>query len=154
MTPPQASDRVSQLVAIGASAGGIEALSRLVASLPPTFPAPIIVAQHLDPDCVSHPQEMLARAGRLPVRTVVGREPLLAGHIYVVPADRHVDVTDHEVRAHADGTIPDRPKPSINLLQGSAARVHGERLYAVILTGSGSDGADGARLVKEAGGTA
>src|SRR5919109_799931 len=141
----------SQLVVVGASAGGVEALSRLVATLPDPFPAPVVIAQHLDPTRVSHLEEILARSSRLPVRTVTGREPLQAGSIYVVPANRHVEITDHDVSVHVDP--PGRPMPSIDLLLGTAARVYGEGLYAVILTGTGSDGADGARQVKEAGGT-
>jgi two-component system CheB/CheR fusion protein len=141
----------SQLVVVGASAGGVEALSRLVATLPDPFPAPVVIAQHLDPTRVSHLEEILARSSRLPVRTVTGREALQAGSIYVVPANRHVEITDHDVSVHVDP--PGRPMPSIDLLLGTAARTFGEGLHAVILTGTGSDGADGARQVKEAGGT-
>src|SRR5438093_10215980 len=144
----------AQLVVIGASAGGVEALSALVETLPKSFPAPIVVAQHLDPSRVSHLREILARTSPLPVRTVTDREPLAPGQVYVVPADRHVEITDHAVEVHADGAgAPERPKPSIDLLFASAARAFGEHLYAAILSGTGSDGADGARLVKEAGGT-
>jgi two-component system, chemotaxis family, CheB/CheR fusion protein len=143
--------KASQLVVIGASAGGIEALLTLVATLPPEFPAPIVVAQHLDPSRASHLGAILSRRSTLPVRTVMDHEPLESGAVYVVPADRNVEVTDHEVRLHADATSG--PRPSVNMLLGSAARIFGEDLYAVILTGTGSDGADGARLVKEAGGT-
>src|SRR5215813_1058124 len=87
------------LVVVGSSAGGIEALSTLVASLPAGFPAPIILAQHLDPRYPSHLQEILARHTVLPVRLVT-LEPakLQSGVIYVVPADHNVQVTDHTVQ--------------------------------------------------------
>src|SRR5262249_14035680 len=141
----------SRLVVVGASAGGINALSQLVATLPQGFAAPVLVAQHLDPSRASHLQEILTRQSTLPVRTVTDRATLETGVIYVVPANRHVEVTDHEVSLleDADG----RPMPSIDRLLSSAAHIFGENLIAVILTGSGSDGADGAREVKEAGGT-
>jgi two-component system CheB/CheR fusion protein len=139
------------LVVIGASAGGIEALSRLVSMLPSDFPAPIVIAQHLEPSRVSHLEEILGRRSLLPVRSVQDQAALEAGVVYVVPANRDVEITDHAISLRRDQ--PGRPKPSIDLLLASAAEVFGERLIAVILTGTGSDGADGARRVKEAGGT-
>ena len=140
-----------QLVVVGSSAGGIEALSVLVSTLPRDFPAPLVIAQHLDPQRPSHLGEILARQSTLPVTTILDHEALTPGHIFVVPSDRHVEITDGHLslRQHAAG----RPKPSINLLFGTAALSYGERLIAVILTGSGSDGATGALEVKRAGGT-
>jgi two-component system CheB/CheR fusion protein len=142
---------VSQLVVIGASAGGIDALSTLVGTLPRDFPAPIVVAQHLDPRRASHLEEIVARRGPLTVRTVQASEPLLPGVIYVVPANRVVEVSDHRVTVREDGQSG--PKPSVDRLFDSAARAYGEGLVAVILSGSGSDGAAGARHVTSAGGT-
>ena len=142
----------SQLVVIGSSAGGIEALSRLVATLPKEFGAPIVVAQHLDPRRVSRLGEILARHSTLPVRTVADYERLQPGTVFVVPADRDIEITDHDIRLRSEPTLR-HPKPSIDLLLTSAARQFGERLVAVILTGTGSDGATGARAVHNAGGT-
>ncbi len=142
---------VRQLVVVGSSAGGVEALSTLVASLPTDFPAPIVVAQHLDRSRVSHLEEILARQSTLPVRTVVATEVLQPGVVYVVPADRDVEISDHHVSVREN--LGAGPKPSVDLLLGTAAQVFGEDLYAVILSGTGSDGADGARLVKATGGT-
>ena len=141
-----------QLVVIGSSAGGIDALSTLVSTLSPDFPAPIIAAQHLDPSRLSHLQEILSRKSVLPVRTAQDQEQLQNGVVYVVASDRHVEITDHTVNVMSE-TARGRPAPSIDLLLGSAAEVFGEQLIAVILTGLGSDGADGARRVKELGGT-
>jgi two-component system CheB/CheR fusion protein len=152
MRMDEAAPAPRQLVVIGASAGGIDALSTLVSTLSPDFPAPIIVAQHLDPSRFSHLQEILARKSRVPVRTVGDREPLEDGVVYVVPADRHVEISDHVVHVQAESRRG-RPTPSIDLLLASAAEAFGERLIAVVLTGFGSDGADGARRVKELGGT-
>ena len=140
----------SQLVIVGASAGGIDALSTLVATLPQEFPAPIVIAQHLDPRRASHLEQIFGRRTALPVRNVEEREKLEPGVIYLIPANRHAEITDHEVRVRsADGGV----MPSIDMLLTSAAEVFGERLIAVVLTGMGSDGALGARAVKEAGGT-
>ncbi|MDQ3613190.1 MAG: PAS domain-containing protein, partial [Chloroflexota bacterium] len=138
------------LVVVGSSAGGIEALGTLVAGLPADFPAPIVIAQHLDPNHQSHLAEILGRKSPLPVRTVDDTEALEHGVIFVVPSNRHVEITDHHVGVLANG--PERPKPSVDRLLITAAAVFGERLIAVILTGSGSDGTAGARAVKEADG--
>ena len=141
----------SHLVVVGASAGGIEALSELVSTLPEDFTAPIVIAQHLDPERKSRLEEILSRRSTLPVRTVADHEPLQAGVVFVVPANRHVNVTDTEVELQVD--THGRPKPSVDLLMRSAADVFGERLVAVVLTGTGSDGTEGARAVRNAGGT-
>lgn len=143
--------KLHSLVVVGASAGGVEALTTLVSTLPVGFPAPIVLAQHLDPHQPSHLGEILARYSHLPVQSVTDQVPLAPGTIYVIPADRHVEVTDHELRLRA-GDPGTRPKPSINLLFSSAAQAYGEQLVAVILTGTGSDGASGAYQVKAAGG--
>lgn len=143
----------SQLVVVGASAGGVEALSVLVAALPPDFPVPIVVAQHLDPRRPSHLEAVLSVRSTLPVRTVTDHEPLVAGVVFVVPSNRHVEITDHAVRVRPDGDGETGPHPSVDLLLTSAAAVYGEGLVAVILTGTGTDGTEGAREVKAAGGT-
>ncbi len=141
----------SHLVVVGSSAGGIDALSTLVATLPDDFPAPLVIAQHLDPSRPSHLGDILARRSTLPVRTAADQEPLEPGVIYVMPSNRLVKITDSQVSLQEEGIA--RFKPSIDLLLSSAAEAYGERLIAVILSGSGSDGAAGARAVKRAGGT-
>jgi two-component system CheB/CheR fusion protein len=140
------------LVVVGSSAGGVGALSTLVGSLHKSFPAPIVLAQHLDPQRPSHLGSILERRSVLPIVVVSEHQPtkLEGGKIYVVPANRHVKISDGHV--HLEGDYGDRPKPSVDILLSSAAQSYGEHLIAVILTGSGSDGAAGAVDVKEAGG--
>ncbi|WP_437719225.1 CheR family methyltransferase [Sorangium sp. So ce448] len=140
-----------QLVVIGCSAGGIQTLSALVSTFRAPFPAPIVIAQHLDPRRPSHLVDVLARRSALPVRTVATVSPLEDGVIYVVPSGRDVEISDHELRLRPDST--DRPKPSVDMLFRTAAEAFGEGLVAVILTGSGSDGSAGALHVKKGGGT-
>jgi two-component system CheB/CheR fusion protein len=139
-----------RLIVVGSSAGGVEALSILVSSLPEDLPAPVVVAQHLDPQRESHLKEILSRRGNLPVRTVTEGDYLEAGVVFVVPSDRHVDITDSEISLEEDAG---QPKPSVDRLLSSAAGVMGEGLVAVILTGTGSDGAEGAAAIKRVGGT-
>jgi two-component system, chemotaxis family, CheB/CheR fusion protein len=147
----ESTGKPEHLVVVGSSAGGIEALGVLVASLPENFPAPVVLAQHLDPSRPSQLPTILERRSVLPVVTVVEDTKLQPGKIYVVPANRHVFIHDGKVGlAKNDG---DRPRPSVDLLLSTAARSYGDRLVAVILTGSGSDGAAGAVEVKEHGGT-
>src|SRR5579862_2231696 len=98
------------LVVVGASAGGIEALSTLLSAVPADFPAPIVVAQHLDPTRISALGAILARESKLPVRTVEEQEPLAPGVVFVAPANRHVEISDHMVQVYVGGS--DRPKPS------------------------------------------
>ncbi len=142
----------SQLVVVGSSAGGIEALSKVVSTLPTEFPAPIVIAQHLAPERESHLHEILSRKSTLPVRTVTEHAPLEAGVVFVVPANRHVNITDSEIELSEDSSSK-RPMPSIDRLMQTAAAVFGERLIAVVLSGTGSDGKEGARFVRQSGGT-
>jgi PAS domain S-box-containing protein len=141
----------SQLVVIGSSAGGIEALSRVVASLPADFPAPIVIAQHLDPRRPSHLGEILARHATLPIKVVEDSASLEDGVIFVVPSNRLVEIVDHDMRLRP--ATPGSVAPSVDLLLESAATAYGSGLTAVILTGTGSDGSAGAWQVKKAGGT-
>src|SRR5215203_1728948 len=142
----------NDLVVVGASAGGVGALSTLVSTLNKSFPAPIVLAQHLDPQRPSHLGSILERRSALPIVVVSepAPTPLEKGTIYVVPSNRHVKIVDSHVFLERDSV--ERPKPSVDLLLSSAARAYGEHLIAVILTGSGSDGAAGAVDVKNAGG--
>ncbi|HUY79135.1 MAG TPA: CheR family methyltransferase [Ktedonobacterales bacterium] len=149
----QDSSLLYDLIVIGASAGGIEALVQLVSTLPADFRAPLVIAQHLDPARASHLEDILHRRSALPVHTITEGPgvPLSPGVIYLTPPDRDVEITDHTVSVGpgAGG----RSMPSIDRLFISAAHAHDEHLIAVILTGSGTDGAIGAREVKAAGGT-
>jgi two-component system CheB/CheR fusion protein len=112
-----------------------------------------VIAQHLDPNVPSHLGQILARRSALPVRTLSATtsEPLAAGTIYVVPANTDVEISDGTVQLRP--SMGQRPVPSIDRLFTSAAKVYGERVIAVVLTGSGSDGTAGAYAVKAAGGT-
>jgi two-component system, chemotaxis family, CheB/CheR fusion protein len=145
-------NRSNDLVVVGSSAGGVGALSTLVSTLNKDFPAPIVLAQHLDPQRPSYLGSILERRSHLPIVVVAEHSPtkLENGKIYVVPANRHVRINDGHVQLEADHN--ERPKPSVDMLLSSAAESYGEHLVAVILTGAGSDGAAGAVEVKNAGG--
>jgi two-component system CheB/CheR fusion protein len=152
MTSESDNKTIHDLVVVGASAGGVSALSTLVSTFDKSFPAPVVLAQHLDPQRPSHLGEILERRSTLPIVLVREDAPTLLenGKVYVVPANRHVKIVDGHVNLETDRV--DRPKPSVDMLLSSAAKAYGEHLIAVILTGSGSDGAAGAVDVKNAGG--
>ncbi|HZV78658.1 MAG TPA: CheR family methyltransferase [Candidatus Binatus sp.] len=143
-------DKVTQLVVTGSSAGGIEALTELLSSLPRDFPAPIVIAQHLDPKAKTALGDILAKHTDLPIHIVMSSEPLRQATVYVIPNNRNVKISDHEVMVEAGS---DGAQPSINLLFSSAAESFEEGVIAIVLSGMGSDGAVGARSVKRHGGT-
>src|SRR5215218_9046241 len=91
----------ARLVVVGSSAGGVDALLTFVATLPSDFPAPIVVAQHLDPRRQSHLGEILSKRSVLPVHTVSGNQPLEPGVIFVIAADRDVEISDHALTVTA-----------------------------------------------------
>lgn len=144
-------DNGKWLVVTGSSAGGIEALSRLLANVRRDFPAPIVVAQHLDPQVNSSLAAILTKHTALNVVSVATSETMLPGTVYVIPPNNNVEIRDGSVLLRTD--LTPGPKPSIDLLFSSAAEWYGERLVAVVLTGMGSDGTVGAQTVKERGGT-
>jgi two-component system CheB/CheR fusion protein len=143
-------EAVRPLVVLGSSAGGLEAVGAVLERLSTGFPAPVIVAQHLDPTRPSHLAAILGRRTALPVSAVEAKTALEPGHVYVVPPDRQILIGDGSVEPTEDGAH--RPTPSIDLILRNAAQAYGEGCVAVILSGLGSDGAAGARDVKAHGG--
>src|SRR5262245_13516791 len=108
----QTPDSDRQLVVLGSSAGGIEALTAVLERIPPQFGAPIVIAQHLDPRRPSHLATILQRRSQLPVAAVDGETELEAGHAYILPPDQHFQFTPTQVTPQPDGT--ERPTPSID----------------------------------------
>jgi two-component system chemotaxis response regulator CheB len=149
--PRRARDGADRLVVIGASAGGVEALQRVVNRLPGTFPAPVVVVLHMSPSADSRLTEILERAGSLPARTVVDGMTLRPGVIHVAPPDRHVICVDHELRL-VDGPRENGVRPAIDPLFRSAARTFREGAIAVVLSGTLDDGTAGVAAVHAAGG--
>jgi two-component system CheB/CheR fusion protein len=152
MTPDsEREQRNAFLVVTGSSAGGIEALSQLVSHLPPSFPASVVVAQHLSPSHVSRLAEILAKHTALSVRSITDLTELEPAVIYVVPPNHNVEIIDDAAVVRIQ--VSPGPKPSVDRLFTTAAEVYGDRLIAIVLSGLGTDGQSGARAVREAGGT-
>jgi two-component system, chemotaxis family, protein-glutamate methylesterase/glutaminase len=143
----------SRVVCLAASAGGLAALSRVLSELPAGFGACIVVLQHLDPRYRSMLPEILRQRVALAVEQVHGGERLAPGTIYVAPPDRHVLVGPGAVLALDDGVRINFSRPSADVLFASLAESVGKRAVAVVLSGSGHDGARGIIAVKRHGGT-
>jgi two-component system, chemotaxis family, protein-glutamate methylesterase/glutaminase len=139
------------IVVVGASAGGVQALDRLVERLPPKLPASVFVVLHLAAGGRSVLPSILARIGHLPAAVPDEQQLPERGHIYVAPPDRHLLLVGQEVRL-AGGPRENGHRPAIDPLFRSAARTYGPRVIAVVLSGTLDDGAAGARMVRDRGG--
>lgn len=140
------------IVVIGASAGGLVALSTVLAALSPGFPVPVVLVLHLSPVHPSHLAGVLARVSRLPVFWAAEGSRLEPGTVYVAPPDWHVTVVPAGVVALTQSPPVHFARPSVDLLFVSAANAFGPRTLAVILTGNGYDGSNGVAEVHRLGG--
>ena len=138
------------VVGIGASAGGVRALQQLFDALPDKTGGAFVVVVHLDPDMRSEMSNILATRTHMPVLQVADPVALQPDHVYVIPPDRRLHITNDEI-ATAEFDEPRGRRAPIDLFFRSLAEQHGDGC-AVILTGAGSDGAVGVRAVKECGG--
>jgi len=139
------------VVAMGASAGGLGALTHVLRALPRTFPSSIVVVQHLAPGHKSWIANLLNRSTPLKVKQAEHGEILLPSTVYTAPPDEHLLVGPGKIQlAHTQ--LVHFSRPSIDLLFESVAGTYGSRSIAVALSGSGKDGAAGIRTIKEAGG--
>jgi two-component system, chemotaxis family, protein-glutamate methylesterase/glutaminase len=132
-----------RLVAIGASAGGFQALTQILGQLPVDFPGSIAIVQHRRADESSLLRELLAQRTRLPVIEPCHGAPLRPGHVYIAPPDYHLLVEAGSVALSIDAPV-NRSRPSIDVLFDSAAVAYRHRALGVVLTGASADGALGA----------
>jgi len=140
------------VVAIGASAGGVEALHVVAAALPADFPVPVLIVQHMDPRHKSMLAGLLARRCKLRVKQAVDGEEMQGGTVYIAQPGMHLLVRAGRL-VLTDTKLVHFSRPSIDLLFESVADAYGDRAIAVVLSGSGVDGADGVRDIKAKGGT-
>lgn len=141
-----------EIVALLASAGGLKAISAVLSGLPPGFPVPIVVVQHLSPRQPSLMADILSRRISLAVTQAEDGEPLCPAHVYLAPPDRHLLVTRQRTISLSSTEKVHHVRPSGDVLFESVAACYGMGAVAVILTGGDGDGATGLLAVKEAGG--
>lgn len=141
------------LIVIGASAGGVETLRRVVGGLPVDLQAAVCVVLHLSPGSPSALANILQRAGALPCRAAVDGEMLRLGEILVAPPDRHLVIEDGRVRLSV-GPRENGHRPAVDVLFRSAATARAGRVIGVILSGTRDDGSVGLARIKAQGGLA
>ena len=144
------------LIVIGASAGGVEALSVIFSSLPPDFPAAVLAVTHIGARDSVLP-ELLAKTSALPVRYARHGEPVFAGRILIAPPDQHMLVTSLDGQSVIEltrGPKENHTRPAIDPLFRTAAATVGARVIGVVLTGFLDDGTAGLAAIKACGGTA
>ena len=141
------------IIVVGASAGGVPALSTLVAALPADLPAAVFIVLHLSAEAPSLLPQILGRDASLPVRHAIDGEPITPGYVYVARPDLHLLVEDQHVKL-VHGPKENLHRPSVDTLFRSAARWAGPRVIGVVLTGARDDGAVGMRAIKQRGGIA
>lgn len=139
------------IIVIGASAGGVDALQRLCAALPAGLPASLFVAQHLSPSAPSVLPQLLDRVGPLRALSPVDGQAIEPGVIYVASPDHHLLIRPDRILMRR-GPYENRTRPAANALFRSAAAHYGGRVIGVVLTGLLDDGTDGLIAIKAAGG--
>jgi two-component system chemotaxis response regulator CheB len=145
--------RPFDLVAFGASAGGIKALISVLGDLPAEFPVPVLVVQHLDPRHDTIIAVILGRRSELAAKLAEAGDLVQPGVVYFAPPDRHLRISAGGVLALSEDSHVNFVRPAADVLFESVADGYGARAVVCVLSGTGADGARGAVLVKRQGGT-
>ena len=140
-------------IVIGASAGGVQALSKLVADLPPNLPAAVFIVLHIPANAPSLLPDILSREARLPVGHAIDGQKIDRATVYIAPPNRHLLIERDRMRL-VHGPKENLHRPSIDALFRSAARWAGPRVIGVVLTGARDDGRVGMSAIKRRGGIA
>lgn len=145
----------AEIVAIGVSTGGPNALASLLSALPPDFPVPIVIVQHMPPMFTKLLAERLTTKCSLPVREAVTNTNLHPGTIWIAPGDYHLRL--QQIHANVQLILEHTPpqnfcRPSVDVLFESVAQVYGDRALGIILTGMGQDGLRGCQAIYDRGG--
>jgi len=141
-------------VAIGASAGAVQALLTILPALPASFSLPVLVVVHVPADRSNVLVPLFQSKCRITVKEAEDKEPIQSGVIYFAPSDYHLLVETDGCLALSTDELVNYSRPSIDVLFESAADFYGDALAGVILTGANHDGAAGLRAVMDVGGVA
>src|SRR3989338_5421088 len=143
-------ERREKIVVIGASTGGPPALAVILKALPPDFPSPISIVQHIAPGFVTGLAQWLSREASFSAKVATNEEPLKAGTVYLAPDNAHLEIGAGKKILLSNGLPVRGHRPSVDRLMESAARSHGRHAVGVLLTGMGNDGAEGLKKIREA----
>ncbi len=136
-------------IVIGSSAGGIETLGTILSQLPSDLPLAIIIVQHLNPKSTGYLPKYLDKLSPLRVKEADEKEDILAGFVYIAPANYHLLVEDDESLSLTIDQKVNFSRPSIDLLFESASDVYQDELIGIILTGANKDGSLGLKKIKD-----
>ena len=151
--PPPLSGSTFDVIALAASAGGLAAISRILSALPADLPAAIVIVQHLDPRHRSLMANILSRRTSLQVKQAEEGDSLSPATVYIAPPHRHLLVNPDGTLSLSQSELVHFVRPSADLLFESVAASYRHYAIAVVLTGTGSDGAMGVQAIKKMGGT-
>lgn len=142
-----------EAIVIGASAGGLFALTAILSALSPNFPLPIIIVQHRSREEPTLLEEVISYKCELPIRQTNEKELIQPGVVYFAPPDYHL-LIEHNRSFSLSFDLPvNYSRPAIDVLFESAAQVYKRKLLAIILTGANADGAEGIKVIRQLGGT-
>jgi two-component system chemotaxis response regulator CheB len=144
-----------EILAIGTSTGGPNALAEVIPRLPPDLPVPTVVVQHMPPLFTRMLAERLNSQSQVPVREGENGSRLSPGQVWIAPGDHHMVVTRKGLQSALElnqGPPENSCRPAVDVLFRSVALAYGPNVLAVVMTGMGSDGARGAAHIREAGG--
>ncbi|HEY1190842.1 MAG TPA: CheB methylesterase domain-containing protein, partial [Gemmata sp.] len=157
--PPPASAKgaADRVVAIGVSTGGPKTLQEVVPLLPPDLPAAVVIVQHMPETFTASFARSLGRTSQMPVKEAEAGDVLLNGHVYVARGGKHLIFADRRPTGGVMARYVAQPAhalhiPSVDVMMHSAVEAFGPRTVGVLLTGMGSDGADGMVAIRRAGG--
>jgi len=144
------------IIAIGTSTGGPPALQAVIPRLPKNLPVPVTVVQHMPPTFTKSLADRLNSISQVTVKEAEQGETLTVGTVYIAPGDKHLTVKN--LVSSGRIILSDEPsntlhKPAVDIMVRSVAEGYGSRVLGVIMTGMGSDGLEGMRLVKNKGGS-
>jgi two-component system chemotaxis response regulator CheB len=140
------------LVVIGSSLGGPQALVAILGALPASFPAAILIAQHISPESPKQLARILSKSGPLQVDYGAEHEKIIPGKVYLAPPDLHMAVRSVGLLGLESTSKVHHSRPAATPLFESAAACYGPRVIGVVLTGGDGDGSDGLRAIAEVGG--
>ncbi|WP_026889857.1 chemotaxis protein CheB [Clostridium beijerinckii] len=139
-------------IVIGASAGGMDAIKKILITLPRSFAAPVIIVQHLNSHSNGYIVKYLKELCKINVKEADEKEGILPGNVYIAPPNYHLLIEKDETLSLTVDNKENYSRPSIDVLFESAAEVYRYELIGIILTGANKDGSNGLRRIKELGG--